>query len=272
MMRCITGTRSTSVPEVVSWFMIRLRPRGCDAAAGGDRWRDSSSRAGSVVDADQILLFRSCRKCRGISFALSLLALLTACGDSGPGPEIHDTKYRAVGTSGALLPTSNAPGICTLDEFTGLSWEVKTDSGGLRDARHTYTWYDPEEAHGGDLDYRGTPGGGECSGSACDTAAYVAAVNATALCGFTDWRMPTRDELGSISDPRRTGSPPTINLRHFPLTQSGEYWSGNDYQFQHDAAWVWSFQTGMDRVEWKRSPRYLRLVRGEARRVPRVED
>jgi len=93
-----------------------------------------------------------------------------------------------------------------------------------------------------------------------------------ALCGYTDWRMPTRDELGSISDPRRNQSPPTINTRHFPHTRAGEYWSGNDYQFQYDAAWLWSFQTGLDRVEWKRSPRYLRLVRGQPAEVERVKD
>jgi hypothetical protein len=208
-----------------------------------------------------------------VFLALPLLALLASCGgEAGPGPEIHDTKYRAVDSAGNTLEPSIAPGVCTLDEFTGLTWEVKTDDGGLRDRRHTYTWFDPDEAHGGELDYRGVPGGGNCAGSACDTAAYVAAVNAEALCGHRDWRLPGRDELGSISDPRRTASPPTINTRHFPHTQAGEYWSGNDYQFQYDAAWVWNFENGMDRVEWKRSPRFVRLVRGEPRQVARVKD
>ena len=203
---------------------------------------------------------------------LPTLALVSCGGETGPGPEIHDTKYRAVDASGLVLNPAEAPGACVQDEFTGLIWEVKEDSGGLRDAQHTYSWFDPEESHAGELDYRGLPDGGDCRGSACDTAAYVAAVNAVALCGYTDWRMPTRDELGSISDPRRTAAPPTINTRHFPHTQAGEYWSGNDYQFQYDAAWVWNYQNGMDRVEWKRSPRYVRLVRGESRRVVRIRD
>lgn len=205
-------------------------------------------------------------------FVLATLCLLAACGERGPGPAIHDTKYRAVDAGGVTQPPSIAPGVCAQDEYTGLTWEVKTADGGLRDARHTYSWYEPEESHDGELDYRGAPDGGNCSGSRCDTASYVAAVNATDLCGYRDWRMPTRDELGSISDPRRTDRPPTINLRYFPNTQAGEYWSGNDYQFQYDAAWLWSFRNGMDRVEWKRSPRFVRLVRGTPRRVNRVKD
>lgn len=203
---------------------------------------------------------------------LATSALLAGCGEPPPGPEIHDTKYRAVDESGVVQDPASAPGTCVLDTFTGLTWEVRALDGGVRDARHTYSWYQPDEAHDGELDYRGLADGGKCSGSACDTSAYVAAVNALALCGYTNWRMPTRDELGSISDPRRKDAPPTINTRHFPDTQSGEYWSGNDYQFQYDAAWVWNFQNAMDRVEWKRSPRYVRLVRGEPRQVTRVKD
>jgi len=201
------------------------------------------------------------------------ILLLPACGrDPVPGPEIHDTKYRAVSASGEVLDAAVAPGVCVLDQFSGLTWEVKSDTPGLHDWRNTYSWYDPQEAHDGELDYRGNPDAGVCLGSACDTSALVEAVNATGLCGYSDWRLPSRDELGSISDPRKSRSPPAINLRFFPFTQAGEYWSANDYQFQWDAAWVWSFQTGLDRVEWKRSPRYVRLVRGQPRKLDHVKD
>lgn len=204
---------------------------------------------------------------------VALGSQLGACGgESAPGAEIHDTKYRAVGHDGALLDASVAPGQCALDQFTGLTWEVKSPQPGLRSRDNTYSWYNPGEAHDGELDYRGVPDGGHCSGSACDTNAFVAAVNDSGLCGFTDWRLPARDELGSISDPRKGETPPTINTRHFPFTQAGEYWSANDYQFQWNAAWLWSFAIGLDRVEWKQSARYVRLVRGEARRVERVKD
>jgi len=210
---------------------------------------------------------------RIICLWLAIITLLVGCNSrSGPGPEIHDTKYRAVDGTGQVQDASVAPGVCVFDEFTLLTWEVKTAEPGLRSRDNTYSWFNADESHDGELDYRGVPNGGTCTGSDCDTSSYVQAVNDQGLCGYNDWRMPSRDELGSISDPRRNQSPPSINSRHFPHTQAGEYWSGNDYQFQYDAAWLWSFQTGLDRVEWKRSPRYLRLVRGQPVKVERIKD
>jgi len=191
------------------------------------------------------------------------IGLLVACDtNQGPGPEIHDTKYIAIGPDGKPVKGQPGDNDCVLDQFIGLTWEVKSDQPGLRDWRNTYSWYDPEEDHG-ELDYRGKPNGGICAASDCDTAAYVKAVNDIGYCGHKDWRLPSRDELGSISDPRKQDNPPTINLVYFPYTQADGYWSGNDYQFQYDTAWRWSFKTGLDRVDWKASPGRVRLVRGK---------
>ena len=204
------------------------------------------------------------------SFALTFLA--TACNSqSGPGPAIHDSKYAALGADGAQL-ADGEPGPCVLDQFTGLIWEVKTETPGLHNRNSTYSWFNPLEDASGDLDYRGKPDGGNCDGSKCDTFALAQAVNEAAYCGFTDWRLPARDELGSISDPRKTNTPPSINMKFFPNTQPGEYWSSNDYQFHWNTAWLWNFGNGLDRVEWKESPRYVRLVRGVPVHLERIED
>ena len=207
------------------------------------------------------------------SASLTMLLVLGACKDkSGPGPEIHDTKYLLIDANGQAVDGLPGDNDCVLDQFIGLVWEVKSDSTGLRDWRNTYSWYSPDQSFEGELDYRGTKNAGRCAGSDCDTAAYVQAVNESGYCGHTDWRMPSRDELGSISDPRKPNNPPTANLKFFPHTQTAEYWSANDYQFQYNAAWRWSFEFGHDRVEWKAEPALLRLVRGEAIQLRRIKD
>ena len=209
---------------------------------------------------------------KSIWLGLGSTLLLAACDSrSGPGPEIHDSKYVALGEDGSQLGTGET-GPCVLDQFTGLTWEVKTSAPGLHDRNGTYSWFNPQEDHSGELDYRGIPNGGNCDDSECDTFALVEAVNEAGYCGFTDWRMPTRDELGSISDPRKTLTPPSINSNYFPHTQSGDYWSSNDYQFHWNTAWLWNFGNGLDRVEWKASPVFVRLVRGEAEYLERVKD
>lgn len=202
-----------------------------------------------------------------------MLALcLAACTEEpAPAANIHDSKYAATSENGEALEALPKSWPCVLDQFTGLTWEVKTEEPGLHDWRNTYSWYDPFESND-ELDYRGMPDAGECHGSACDIFALVNAVNAVGHCGFNDWRVPLRDELASISDLLRAKTPPTGNTRYFPHLQAGEYWSVNDYAFQWNAAWVWNFEHGHDRVEWKATPRYVRLVRGEAQHVERVKD
>ncbi|MDT8321161.1 MAG: DUF1566 domain-containing protein [Xanthomonadales bacterium] len=210
--------------------------------------------------------------CRPLLTGAMLLMILTSCeSQSGPGPDIHDRKYIALDADGRQLEPGQ-PGPCVLDQFTGLVWEVKTDAPGLHHREHRYSWFDPGEDADGELDYRGKPDGGNCFGSACDTYSFAMAISEAGHCGYADWRVPTRDELGSISDPRKTDKPPTINTDYFPHTQPAAYWSRNDYQFHWNAAWLWDFGNGLDRVEWKETPAYLRLVRGEAMHLERVKD
>jgi len=191
------------------------------------------------------------------------LILTAACGqDQAEDPAPDNAQF-------SLVSANNEA--CILDSRTGLMWQGKTDVSGLHDYRNTYSWYDPDEATG-ELDYRGTEDGGECSGSRCDTWHYVLSVNEAGYCGHTDWRMPAKDELFSISDVRLADNPPTVDENYFAYTQADEYWSGNDYSFQWDAAWAWNFQFGHDRVDWKKSPKFVRLVRGSGENLPEVKE
>jgi len=193
---------------------------------------------------------------------LSLCAI-SACGQPA---EDNDT-----GLESKFSTVSVDNDTCILDSRTGLLWQGKSDVAGLHDYRNTYSWYNPNEAHG-ELDYRGVENGGKCSGSACDTWHYVLAVNESGYCGMSDWRMPAKDELFSISELRRADNPPTIDTEFFVHSQAAEYWSGNDYSFQWDAAWGWNFEYGHDRVDWKKTPKFVRLVRGSAAELPEVKE
>jgi hypothetical protein len=63
-----------------------------------------------------------------------------------------------------------------------------------------------------------------------------------------------------------------MNTVFFPHAQSAEYWSGNDYSFQYNTAWAWSFEYGHDRVDWKKEPKFVRLVRGTAGELETVKE
>lgn len=200
--------------------------------------------------------------------ALTLVTILScllasACGESG--------DERPLANDERLQLTTVGDEICVFDRSTNLLWQTKTLDAGLHQASNTYSWYDPDEAHG-ELDYRGLEDGGSCVGSKCDTWHYVNAVNDVGLCGYNDWRMPGKDEIYSISDIRRLKSPPTINTEYFPHTESAEYWTGNDYSFQYDAAWAWNFALGHDRVDWKKEAKFVRLVRGTPGELLKVKE
>lgn len=193
-----------------------------------------------------------------------IFCLLLAACERNPGDLVspHDTKYRSVEVGDE---------ICVLDTITQLMWQTKTSMTGLHNTANTYSWFDPDEQNG-ELDYRGLEDGGSCDGSACDTWHYTRAVNKAGFCGHNDWRMPSKNELFSISDLRRATAPPTINTAFFPNTKAAEYWSGNDYSFQYNTAWAWNFELGHDRVDWKKESKYVRLVRGTAKALEAVKD
>jgi len=165
------------------------------------------------------------------------------------------TKLDAEGNE---LPFDAGEWVCVNDNHTGLIWEVKTNDGGLRDQDHNYTWYDSDYE---DLDGRSAGGtdGGDCDGSRCDTEGYVEAVNAEGLCGASDWRMPTIDELHSLVHMGRTN--PAIDADFFPNTIVARFWSSSLDAGKDFRAWYVRSERGRDAGMDKNRAAAVRLVR-----------
>ncbi len=180
----------------------------------------------------------------------------TANNDSDGHAGFSFTKLDGNGNPLAASATSWS---CVRDNVTGLTWEVKTNDGRLRDKDWTYTWYNPDSTTNGG--FAGYQNGGSCAGSHCDTHAFAQAVNSQGLCGARDWRLPTDLELLSIVSNDRYN--PTIDTAWFPNTQASSFWSSSPLAGGDGHAWYVYFSYGGDGFGYyKDYPRYVRLVRG----------
>jgi hypothetical protein len=165
----------------------------------------------------------------------------------------------------ALLGTNPTDWACTQDNITGLMWEVKTPTAGLRYANHTYTWYNSvTTTNGGNAGTAGT--GSTCATAGrCDTEQFVADVNALTganrLCGATDWRLPSQRELLTLA--LLDGTSPTIDAGYFPNTVAAPYWSASSSVQYPAQAWDVNFVDGNSiGASTKLTSFYVRLVRG----------
>jgi len=157
--------------------------------------------------------------------------------------------YTKVANNGTDVPAATALGAnaadwaCTRDNVTGLTWEVKTADGGLRDWNRSYAWYDSNGAtNGGNAGYTGNDACSNTLPDLCNTEALATAVNAAALCTYTDWRLPTYRELLTLV---HYGTyTPSIDTTYFPNTQTWLYWTASSFARDPRDAWLVAFDTG----------------------------
>jgi hypothetical protein len=176
-------------------------------------------------------------------------------------------SFTKLDADGDPLAASAASWACVQDNVTGLVWEVKADDGGLHDRDDRYHWYDTDASQNGGFEGYADDDGAICDGyqagapaTYCNTQAFVARVNAAGLCGATDWRLPSVEELTSIVNYNRYG--PAIDIDYFPNTESEFYWSSSPLAYDSYDAWSVSFYNGDDGSYGKNYQLAVRLVRG----------
>lgn len=168
---------------------------------------------------------------------------------------------------------------CVRDNVTGLTWEVKQGTinelqdEGLHDADSRYTWYHTDSAVNGGDEGGHNKASDRCTGGIdCNTDSFVNKVNQEALCGYSDWRLPTPDELLSIVSSDRKN--PSIDTDYFPNTMTtadlsqemfSAYWTvATDASVgDSDRAWVVDFIYGNSRQTTKTTEHSVRLVRSD---------
>jgi hypothetical protein len=178
-----------------------------------------------------------------VSCTSSEAVALSPAQDGMVGRDVSSTNSSdgRVGFSYSLVENSVASFYekteCVRDNITSLVWEGKPLNGGFRDATLAYTNY-----------------GDNRTG---DASAYIAAVNSAALCGYTDWRLPTVDELVGIVDYGSAQSP-KIDITWLPNTQNERYWTSTEFLFAAGTIFGVDFATGDNLFGGS----YVRLVRG----------
>jgi len=204
---------------------------------------------------------------------------VTTCGDAQfynlrcpvagfPGQDAqfgrNTLAFTKLDAAGAALPVSAATWACVRDDVTGLVWEVHPDDAGLRDRDWTYTWYRSTGIDDGGS--AGTANGGTCFDTAnCDTEKYVGAVNAAGLCGASDWRLPSWEELHSLDDLGNGGGAP--NRTSFNDAPGGlfanSYWTATSVSSGGASALsIQNLSGGSTSGKTKSSALQVRLVRG----------
>lgn len=77
--------------------------------------------------------------------------------------------------------------------------------------------------------------------------------------GFSDWRMPNKNELGSIVD--YACAQPALDSTLFPETQPSGYWTGSPNAFTPLRAWAVNFSYGDHMSSSRTDLLGVRLVR-----------
>ncbi|MGD9732770.1 MAG: DUF1566 domain-containing protein [Desulfamplus sp.] len=151
---------------------------------------------------------------------------------------INPMSYTKLDENGNALPITATSWSMVRDNVTGLIWENKTDDGSIHDKDNAYTW---DEV----------------------SSVFIAKLNADNFGGYSDWRLPTITELGTIINYDIPYPGPTVNTNYFKDTNTNCCLSSTTVSYATYRAWGVIFYDGDFYSEnFKISHNYVRAVRG----------
>ena len=167
---------------------------------------------------------------------------LVSCASSGAlnlsGPGKQDGMQTNNAARYSLVGASYPVSMCVRDEITGLVWEGK-EASGRRSGARTYTNYSSTST-AQKPDGVSFPTQAELDAET-NAVSYVKYVNQIGLCGLTDWRLPTIQELETLHNAGLV-SETVVDATWFPNTpRAVHWWSSTPSQLYTQYGWFISF-------------------------------
>jgi hypothetical protein len=149
----------------------------------------------------------------GVAGGLASSGAVTGVGGASFGRDtITLTNNNSDGHAGLSYTAITSNGACTQDNVTGLLWQAAPST---TSTLNTYA----------------------------NVAAYVTQVNQSALCGSSNWRLPTANELVSLVD-FSLSSGAAADMFGFPTMQAYRYWTADARATTTTDAWFVDFGNG----------------------------
>ena len=212
----------------------------CDGAdLGGRTCADVGFTGGTLACASHCTF--DTRGCMAGAFPATGQTTAFTSGDDGSLQRGASLRYRDNG-DGTIIDTN-----------TGLTWEKKSDDGGLHYHDNHFVW---------------TPG----PGSVWEWIDALNAENGTGFAGHADWRVPNLRELQSIVNYQNTGPAtgsefntacaPGCPVTACSCTEPAPVWTSTSFAVDPTLAWWVDFSNGFVGNDAKTASWHVRAVRG----------